>query len=250
MIPGRLGKLAPRSDHRQLRLSKYLPAKLPAAPPSVDWTTKVKLPCGAMKNDELGDCTCAALGHAIQVWTANASTEVTVSDADVLKLYEGACGYVPGDPSTDQGGIEIDVLNYARKYGIGGHKIDAFVALQPENQEHIKLSVDLFGGVYIGVALPNTIQNQGDTWTLDIGKGRDAMRGSLGGHAVFVTGYDAFGLWFISWGQKYRMSWEFWLAYTDESYALLSQLWAPAGANAPVGFDYAALMADLTAVAT
>jgi hypothetical protein len=248
VIPGRLGKLAPQRDHRQLRLAKYLPADLPPAPPKVDWSEKVAFPAGAMLNDALGDCTCAALGHAVQVWTANAATEITISDADVLAVYEGACGYNPADPATDQGGVELDVLNYARTTGIGGHKIDAFVALQPENAEHIKLSVDLFGGVYIGVSLPNTIQGQGDTWTLDITAGADAVPGSLGGHAVFVVGYDPLGLSFISWGQRYRMSWEFWLTYTDESYALLSKLWAPAGTNAPVGFDYAALLADLNAV--
>jgi hypothetical protein len=45
------------------------------------------------------------------------------------------------------------------------------------------------------------------------------------------------------------MSWQFWLAYCSESYALLSKLWAPTSGMAPVGFDYAALLADLNAVA-
>lgn len=244
---GRLGKLAPRRDHRMLRLAKYLPAKLPAVPSSVDWTEKMSFPAGQMLNDELGDCTCAALGHAIQVWTANASTEVTVPDSAVLAAYEGACGYNPNDQSTDQGGIELDVLNYARTTGVGGYKIDAFASLQPENRDHIKLAIDLFGLAYIGVALPVTAQGQ-DEWTVALGAKDDATPGSWGGHAVIVPAYDAHGLTVITWGEKKRMSWDFWDVYCDESYALLSKLWAPAGANAPVGFNYAALMADLAAV--
>lgn len=228
-------------------MANYLPAKLPAVPAAVDWTRKVTFPSGQMLNDQLGDCTVAALGHAIQVWTANASTEMTVPDSAILAAYEGACGYVNGEAITDQGGIEIDVLNYARKTGVGGHKIDAFVTLQPENREHIKLAIDLFGGAYIGLALPESAQGQSE-WKLDLGAGRAATRGSWGGHAVFVPAYDAHGLTCITWGEPKRMTWSFWDGYCDESYAMLSKLWAPAGASAPVGFNYAALMADLAAV--
>ena len=42
-----------------------------------------------------------------------------------------------------------------------------------------------------------------------------------------------------------RMSWNFWWAYTDESYAIASWDWFASGRNAPSGFDKNALMADL-----
>ncbi len=244
---GRLGKRAPRRDHRTLKLSRYVTAALPPAPAAVDWTEKMTFPAGQMLNDQLGDCTCAALGHLIQAWTANTGSQVTVPDSAILKAYEQACGYDPNDPGTDQGGIEIDVLNYFRTTGVGGYKADAFVALQPENEEHIKISVDLFGGVYIGLELPKTIDQQ-DDWFVDITAGAAALPGSLGGHAVVVEAYDADWLTIVTWGQKKRMSWDFWRAYTSESYAVLSKLWTRRAGVSPVGFDYATLLADLKAV--
>ena len=242
----KLGKLAPRRDVRTLRMARYLTPALPPAPAAVDWTNTVTFPSGMMLNDTLGDCTCAALGHAVQVWTANSGAEVTVPDAAVLATYEAACGYNPADPSTDQGGVELDVLNYVRSSGLGsaGTIVKSYVACQPENREHIKQAIHLFGGAYIGLALPLTAQGDGD-WTVQIGGGEASQIGSWGGHAVFVPAYDDAGLTCITWGQKKRMSWDFWDTYCDEAYALLSPLW---NVRQP-GFDAASLAADLGALA-
>ena len=43
---------------------------------------------GMMMNDALGDCTCAALGHLIQAWTAESGTEYTPPDSAILTAYE------------------------------------------------------------------------------------------------------------------------------------------------------------------
>jgi hypothetical protein len=245
----RLGKAPPRHDARTLRMARYLTATLPPAPPAVTYSDKLSA-IGMMLNDQLGDCTCAAMGHAVQVWTACNGAEVTVSDADVQAAYVGACGYVPGDPSTDNGGVEIDVLNYFRQTGIGGHKIAAFVALDVKNREHVKLAVDLFGGAYIGVALPNSAKNQ-DVWSVAIsGDQGDITPGSWGGHAIYVVDYDADGITVITWGQKKKATWAWWDVYCDEAYALISQQdWTNGVIGlAPSGIDFAALQADLTAV--
>src|ERR1700679_451448 len=105
----KLGRKAVLTDTRTMRLSRYFTATLPPPPPAVDWTKGVTA-WGDMLNDELGDCTIAGLGHAVQIWTVNASKEITVLDAQVLSAYENWCGYNPSDPSTDQGGIELNVL--------------------------------------------------------------------------------------------------------------------------------------------
>ena len=41
-------------------------------------------------------------------------------------------------PDTDRGAVELDVLRYWRKTGIGGTKIDAFMALEPKNHLHVQ----------------------------------------------------------------------------------------------------------------
>lgn len=193
------------------------------------------------------NCTCAAIGHIIQAWTAENGSEVTLPDSAILKAYEDVGGYVTGKPETDQGAVEMDVLSYFRTTGVGGYKADAFVALQPQNREHVLQAGKLFGPPYIGVALPQTIRNQGYRWFVDPTAGGGATPGSLGGHAVIVVKADATGVWFLSWGELYFASWDWWLVYTVESYAVLSKTWAPAGAS-PAGFNWATLEADLAAV--
>ena len=170
-MPFRLGKLPPRLDSRTLQLAKYLlqqgtalPRKLalPPAPPSVDWTAKI--PAWPMfSNDTLGDCTTAAAAHMIQCWTANAGDAFTPTNPQVIAAYSATGGYIPGDAATDNGAVELDVLNYWRQQGIAGHKIDAYVSFSAQNFEHTRAAINLFGGIYIGLALPLSAQNQ-DVW--------------------------------------------------------------------------------------
>ncbi len=242
MVPMmKLGKLAPKHDMRIPMLAKYT-AALPTAPVHIDWSDGLTS-FGVMYNDRLGDCTCAGVGHAIQVWTRNTGKEITIPDSAVIGLYE-KFGYVPGNPSTDNGAVETDVLNYWLKNPVVGHALDGYVALQPKNIADIKDAVWLFGGAYIGVALPITAQGQ-DTWLVtSAGTTGDGAPGSWGGHCVFVVGYDARFVTFISWGRLMKMSWNFWWAYCDESYGLLSKDWIAKG-KAPSGFDAAALAADM-----
>lgn len=253
----KLGKRSPRKDGRTFRLARYL-ADLPSPPESVDYTAGIK-EWGMMLNDQLGDCTIAAIGHAIQVWTANLGSEVTVSDDVILKAYEDWDGYNPTDPSTDQGGVEIDVLNNYRKSGLDGHQLLAYADPAPKNTTHIRQSIQLFAGVYIGLSLPLTAQKQ-DVWdvTSSLGffskikrffTGNDpSAPGSWGGHAVYCPAYNAIGPICITWGELKQMTWAFWLEYCDEAHTLFSQDWL--GAKNPVGFDQVALQADLQAVAS
>src|ERR1019366_8718512 len=93
----RLGRHARSYDNRVPHMSALLAGKtLPPIPASKDWTQGMPANLGMMMNDSLGDCTCAAVYHAKQVWTLNASKEDTQPDSSVLSLYEKACGYVPG----------------------------------------------------------------------------------------------------------------------------------------------------------
>ncbi len=243
----RLGKQPARHDPRTLQMADYL--ALPDIPPQADYTSKVGPDWGMMLNDRTGDCTCAAAGHAIQLWSANESREITIPDSKVLRAYSAVSGYRPGDPSTDRGAVELDVLKYWRKAGVGGHKIDAFVALEPGNHHHVMAAVELFGLSYVGLALPLSARSQA-VWSVPPGGPRgQGAPGSWGGHAVIVGQYDAQFLTCVTWGRPQRMTWAFWDAYCDESYALLSGLWAPDGRRSPSGFDHPALEADLKEVA-
>lgn len=241
----KLGRKAVKTDSRTLKLAQYLGPALPPPPPSADWTQGITS-WGMMLNDTLGDCTIAGCGHAVQVWTANAGREATVPNATIEKYYEKWDGYKPGDPSTDNGGVELDVLNKWKQQGFAGNVLTAFADPNPANLTEIRQSIALFGGVYIGLSLPNTAQNQ-DVWDVTPNGGADADPGSWGGHCVFVPKYDENGFTCITWGAPKTMTLAFWNAYCDEAHTLLSPDWI-AAKGSPSGFDQAQLLADLRAI--
>ena len=55
---------------------------------------------------------------------------------------------------------------------------------------------------------------------------------------------DARGLTCITCGALMRMAWQFWNAYCDEAYRLLSTDWVNAG-KTPAGFDWQQLQTDM-----
>jgi hypothetical protein len=251
----KLGRKAIKTDSRTLALGRYLTPSLPPPPAAKDWSKGITA-WGMMLNgpepsepqfpDGLGDCTIAGCGHAIQVWTANTGSMVTVPDATILNYYEQWDRYVPGNPSTDNGGIELDVLNDWQKQGFAGNALMAFADPKPANLTEVRQSIALFGGVYIGLSLPLTAQTQ-DVWDVVPKGGANAKPGSWGGHCVFVPKYDAKGFTCITWGQLKTLTVAFWNKYCDEAHALLAQDWLTAK-GAPSGFDQAQLQADLNAI--
>jgi hypothetical protein len=241
----KLGRTAVITDSRTLRLSKYLSPNLPPAPLARDWTKGI-VDWGMMLNDKLGCCTIAAAAHAVQVWSANVSSEATVPDAQIQQYYEQWNGYSPNDPKTDCGGFELNVLTKWQKGGFATHKLVAFADPAFANLAQIRQAINLFGGVYIGVALPISAQTQ-DVWDVVPNGGANAASGSWGGHAVFVPKYDAAGFTCITWGELKTMTVAFWSAYVDEAHALLSHDWI-ARKGSPSGFKLTALKDDLSLI--
>lgn len=237
----KLGRL-PRTFNSSIpHMSALIGGKtLPQAPIEVDYSHGMPADLGMMKNDTLGDCTCAAYYHAVQVWSFNGQgKEVTEPDSDVLGLYEKACGYVPSDPTTDQGGVEQDVLTYLLKSGAPGCKpILAFVEVDPRNLDDVKRAIYETGCVYIGVNLPNHIVSGDEPPAIWDAKSHD---GIAGGHAIILCGYTLDGFYLISWGKKYFATNAFMSAYCDEIYAIVDPTWISATGKTPLNMSVAAL---------
>lgn len=241
----KLGKLAPRFDRRTLSMARYFATGL-VPPAAVNWGSKV-LSWPMMLNDTLGDCTCAAAGHMVEEWTAAETSEATPTDAQVLTMYEAVSGYQPGQLSTDNGAVMLDVLKYWRSTGLAGHQIQTFGAVNPALLTDLKNTVALFGNAYVGLQLPATAQNQEGVWSVPNGLTGDGAPGSWGGHCVPVMGYDAKGLILVTWSQIWRMTWYFFACYCDEAWAVLSPDWVSSG-KSPAGLDTAQLASDLKIV--
>jgi hypothetical protein len=256
----RLGRRLSKPDSRDLKMARYRTGIAVQVPPSIDWFSKVPQPCGMMLNDSLGDCTCAAAGHMVQQWTQYAAQkETTVPDSSILAMYEQACRYVNGDPTTDNGGDMRTVLNYFRQTGVldaagTAHKIMAYISVNPMNPQEVKEAIYLFGNLYAGVNLPNTVQNEENVnscWSLSPNWKTDpnAAPGSMGGHCIPLVGYTPKAYPFISWSGIYYMTPNFLRIYCDELYAVVSMDWIEAATKlSPSLFDLAQLEADLQVV--
>jgi hypothetical protein len=252
----RLGRLPRTRDPRVPHMSALLAGvTLPPVPSTEDYTSKLPANLGMMLNDTLGDCTCAAFYHALQVWSANAQGKIdTEPDVDVEQLYIQACGYNPNQPGEGPGGNEQHVLKFLLNKGAptssdaqARHKIAAFIEVDPRNLDDVKRTIADCGVAYIGFQVPQYIVPPGaaplQTW--DLQNGNDQI---VGGHAVVLAGYDANGARVISWGSYYTMTWAFFGKYVDEVYAIADASWVASTGKTPAGLSLADLEAQMQAL--
>ena len=254
-VPGlRLGKKLgvvddPRTFHLRLLLDTVA---LPNVP--THWRYAHALRTVPMfANDLYGCCTCASQGHRIIAQEfATQQHETPVTEADVLRVYSAVTGFRPDDPSTDNGAYMLDVANYMRRTGMGRekdgttHRVDAFVKVDHTNRREVLTACNLFGGVWLGILLPEAAANHvgpNDLWDVPA---RDPLTGvyepgSWGGHAVEAIGYNGTGVQVYTWGQEQFLSWRFFDSYVDEAYAFISEDWFRSGGRTTRGFDAAQL---------
>lgn len=250
----KLGKLPPRHDARTLMLTRryFDSLVLPAPPLTTSWRNAVSVPWGTMLNagaGAIGDCGVAGYAHGIMGWSSNVGTALVVSDADVETAYSAISGFQPGNPTTDVGVDLLSAATYFRNVGLAGNKLEAFAAVNFADEEWVKIAIDLFGGVYTGLALPLSAQVQ-DVWDVTglgiFGKSRP---GSWGGHCTWAIDYNSTGPIMVTWGEVIQATWRFWLKYCDEAYAFVSKLFINATTGkSPLGFDLPTMLTDVTQV--
>jgi len=240
----KLGRKAIKTDSRTLRLGKYLTGALP--PPPANLNLSKATTYGMLHNDTLGDCTIAGILHQLQCQSANANpaNKFVPTDDQALSYYESIDGYNPQDPTTDQGGILLDVLNNIKANGIAGQKILGYALVDHTNLAEVQSAINLFGGVYCGFNVPRSIQGQ-KIWHWVLFDG-----GIEGGHCVPVVDFDSASSTFscISWGEVIQLTYHFWEKYFDESYVIITPDWLNAQGATPTGLDLAQLQADLAQI--
>jgi hypothetical protein len=241
-----LGKKNAKRSLKALPLSAYMKSSSVAFPPKLALERPIQY--GALGNLDVGDCTIAAALHMQMVWAsvANAGSIPTFTDQDAIALYSSIGGYVPGNPGTDNGCVETDVLNYWKSSGMKGNSIAGYVTIDVNNLDQLKAAVYIFGGAYIGIQVPAYIMNVpvGGSWSYT-GSGDKTIEG---GHAIPVVGYGSQGVTIISWGSLYTFNYQFWADNCDEAYALVDPLWIKQSGVSPSGLDLKGLLADLAQV--
>lgn len=254
MRRGKLGKLPAKHDSRTLRVAQYL-HKLPAPrPDGVDWEAAVRkahVQLGMLGNDQYGDCFWAMAAHSFMTWNANAGRVVNFTTDGVLAAYSAATGFNPSDPNSDTGTVMLDGLKFLRSTGMTDasgkvHKIGAFAAVDPKNPDEVRVALDIFGELLIGVEFPADWMNA-NVW--------DVNSSSIeGGHAINGVARDlksapTSGINIDTWGTDDR--WITWAALCqncDELYVTIPPDWLEDNGKAPNGLDIQALTTDLAAI--
>ena len=240
----RFGKHAPKNDYRTLRFKNYLTPAVAAPPADYNVLTdvyknlKISDPSVLFPmdgNDQYGDCTIAALAHAITVFHGMVGKKSIMSTAAATKLYFKLTG------GNDTGLNELDVLNYWRKFPVASDQILAYAKIDRKNHTNIKQSIYLFGGVYLGFQVQQNCQQEFEDK-------KPWIPGTLtnDGHAVYAVAYDAKTVTVLTWGSTQVATWAWWDECVDEAYALL-----PIQAKASdfdKEFNFKQLQADLAQV--
>ena len=212
-------------------------------------------------NDNLGDCVIAAKGHIGGMLVANAASaanQLILTDDQITKLYSAIGGYVPGDPSTDNGCDMQTALAYVQANGLipgsaNPHKIAGWLAVDATNREEVMTAINLFENIDIGMELPDAWVNNmpsGSGFTWDVAGAPDPSNG----HNPMAGGYGPKGVYPDTWGMIGVLTWDALAMYAatsanGELYTVISQdILTKATQKAPNGFDWTQLTADFQAL--
>jgi len=219
----KLGRLQAREDKRTIKLATILKA-LPAYPAAFDVDSQYpKLTDRNMfKNDVYSDCVIAGRAHqTLRFEDYEQKLQIPISDNDVEDEYKKETG---GGPGWEDAGLDmLTSLNQWRQGWTAAGKtysIYAYTKVDATNQNEVMAACYLFNGLYIGLRLPISAQNQ-EVW--DVATGPNSLPDSWGGHCVYVVAYDDEGLTCLTWGERKKMTWAFFQTYCDQAFAVIDQ---------------------------
>lgn len=259
-VAGNHGKLDPHPEHThpRVKLADHLelaavkvPAVVDRASKVASWPMYMNGPDASIATlcpaspDGLGDCTCAGAAHGTQAFTAYGKGEFTPAPKDVLDMYVAVAGYNPQTGENDNGAVEQDVLEYLVEHGLAGHKILAYAQVDHTSPAEMKAALEIFGSLYLGIQVPSSMDAQ-----FGAGEPLTPVAGSPieGGHCVIVQKWDEEYIWIVTWGTLYRMTWEFFAAYGDEAWIIVTQDFLDAEGVTPDGLNLMALMAQFSQI--
>lgn len=241
-------KTKPMIARPKLNLADYVEeVKVPAAV----HRSHMEFPWGMLLNDQIGDCGEAMSIHGVEAFHLDAQTPVPpFGDPEAEREYEDVGGYVPGDPSTDQGTDNQTLVDYWRDTGIKDasglrHFIEGSLFIDPQNRQLAKLAIWEFVVLFRALGLPITAQGQ-TYWRLADGSLRgDAALGSWGYHDIPYLSYDSRRLRNVTWGDEYLVDWDFDEAYAVQGLIVITHEQTNLRGVSPSGVNWTKLNQDL-----
>jgi hypothetical protein len=260
-VPFKFGRNRPAIPATRAPIWGALMATLPTPPDGTINDGAKALPCleQMFLNDTLGDCTAACAFHVDGVLIDDAAApggRVTFTDAEVEAFYSATSGYVPGDPSTDNGADEVTVLNYWQSKGLfsGEHKISAWTPFDATDKTEAMTAIWLFENAVGCIELPDEYVAMMDTMKNGFVWREAGPPNPNNGHCFAIVGYDVGGVIVSTWGMWGAMTWAAFAKYCVPSaggaaYTVLAEdALITATGKTPGGYDFSQLSGYLPAV--
>lgn len=207
-------------------------------------------------NDVLSDCTSAGIGNHLRATAALAGFQIAVTTSAAVQFYSRSTGYAPGNPATDNGGVEVDVLTTVLRDGYALADQTLFPlwgSADPGDLNGIRNITAGLSAAYLGVQLATADMwedqdgNLPPVWDTDSPADHgDLTPGSAGGHCLLLWDYagtaDTDLVTLLTWGSRQKATWRWVRSRIMEAHGLAwGQLHAPGGLY-PAGDDWAALV--------
>jgi hypothetical protein len=222
----------------------------PIIPPQEDWLAGMPANLGGLLNAYdpaypngliLGDCTIACILHILQMFLFRITGRFW-TDAELrpvaLKYYSLWCGYVQGNPATDQGGNIQTVLTNWMTQGIelpDGtlHKIDGFIEIDTTNEVELREAIAVCGAIDFGAEIPDAYDqiSEGDSWLSNMGQ-------PTGGHSFGSQKFLASEIVMMTWGFQVPMPPTAVTEYVDEGYSIISKDWIMKTGKSPFDMSF------------
>ena len=205
------------------------------------------------RNDAVGDCTVAAMGHAFTAMEVYAGKPETLfDDSEIIRAYSAVSGYDPNTGANDNGAQMQDVLAYMRSDGmtdVAGktHTVTAYAALgKPWSPRLLSQCLATFGAVYFGFRCPQSALDQ-------FGQGPwlyEPDSPIIGGHAITLHRRKPYGSQvgvfdFSTWGALQWATIPFIAHLTDEAWVFITDDWIEANGSTVDGLSLAQLISDM-----
>jgi hypothetical protein len=263
----KLGRTRPDPAAGRLRLEDYLTSRgqLPVPPVTANFCTTASAAASTniYMNGTLGCCVISSGWHLLGIWTGLAGDLIVATDAQIIADYGFIGGYVPGDPSTDNGCDEVTALNWWATNGFDGvaaSDLAGWVTVDATNQALVEQGINLTEGGILTAELPDawiTPFPSAPGYVWDVAGDPDPNNG----HSVEIIGYNAQGVQIDSWGivdpatgQGGTITWAALAKYCVPSanggayLAISREMLVTAQQAAPDGLDWSQLVADFDAI--
>jgi hypothetical protein len=248
-----LGCRLPVATPPAMHFGNYRMKSLPNPPGACNYGTMAsKSLASTFLNLVQGCCVIAWGAHVLGVVSSLIGQEIIVSNAQVDVQYGAIGGYVPGDPSTDNGCDPYTAMAYWMRVGWPqGVKVSGMALLDATDPYSCQDGVLLMENAGCWCALPDAWVNpfpekSGFWWDVA------GPPNPKNGHAFGVYGYTAKGMLIGEWGITGGITWAAAAKYCVPAVGggmatlLLSDTIARGQQKAPNGFAWDSLTSDIT----